>query len=94
MDDFDLPDHTNTDQQQLLWRSTACLSLLAAHCKTLLCHKPVAGEGLWVCGETGGVPAVVSGELSVQVIRGAGERTCSDQSTSGKLHNHIALAYA
>jgi len=33
----------------------------------------VAGEGFWVGGEAGGVPAVVTWELSLEVAWGAGE---------------------
>ena len=33
----------------------------------------VAGEGLGVCGQTGCVPPIVTRELAVQVVRGAGE---------------------
>ena len=33
----------------------------------------VAGEGLGVSGQTSCVPAIVTGELAIQVVRGAGE---------------------
>ena len=44
-------------------------------------NVPVAGEGLGVCGQTGCVPAVVTSELSAQVVRGhtLAEGACRDQ---------------
>ena len=39
------------------------------------------GESLGVCGQTGGVPSVVAGELSAQVVGGdtLAEGTCSSK---------------
>lgn len=44
---------------------------------------PVAGEGLGVCGQTGCVPAVVTSELTAQVVGGdtLAEGTCRHRHT-------------
>jgi hypothetical protein len=43
-------------------------------------HLPVAGEGLGVGGQTGSVPAVVTGELASQVAGLVGEGACETAS--------------